>query len=195
MPFKSTIPEETKEEARRLYETTKLSVRQIAEQLELTQPTVQTWVRRSGWVRAGISPIKGLQAIAKTKLEQRIANKVEAKAELIASKTAAIQEKMQQEAELTIETLKKAREHVDAKIDAGDVELEDVLKLTGAQKNCFEVNRKLHGLDNDRQTVKVGLFLPVQVLNVGSSEQSNAGAVVEVETEKVTETVEPSVTN
>lgn len=56
----STIDPEAKAEAKRLYETSDLSVQQIGDETDINKHTIDTWVKREHWCRkSDYSPIKG----------------------------------------------------------------------------------------------------------------------------------------
>lgn len=183
MPFTSPISAETRAEARKLYESTQRSCREIADQLDLPGPTVQTWARRGGWLRTGVNPAKALQTKAKVKLEQRIQCKIEAKANEVAESAALIQRKMVDEAGKWLETVTRVREQIDS---TGMVDVEEFAKATGGMKNVVEINRKLHGLDADDGRPRITAELRLQIVDLDRQpleQQANVIDVTDVESE------------
>lgn len=159
MPFEPQIPREIHDKAKELFESSKLSCREIAEQLTTSTltikgPTVQTWANREGWIRPGVAPAIGLQRKAKVQLERKVESLVERKAIALTERATAFKEKAIATSEKWMNTLDSLCDQLSAS-SALDPEL--IQKAVSAHKMMVDTGFKIHGLDDQKQVLSLQL--------------------------------------
>jgi replicative superfamily II helicase len=152
-------------EVKSLYETTKLSITKISAKTGINPQAIESKVRRSDWTRPNITTEAKLVKKAQVQLERRIESRVARKAEDLAERAAEFKMRAIEQSFETLDVVKNLTERL--KNEHLDVETlsECVQKLTSSHKQLTDASWKQFGLDNERTTVKVGLFLPVTILN------------------------------
>jgi hypothetical protein len=154
MAWKSDYTDEQWAKARLIYETTNDSIRKIAEATGIKAQALESKVRRGDWTRP--KQLKEAQLVKKAQvaLERKIETKVAQKAEALTERASRLTERTLEEAEEWLDVIKTKRL-------SGELDADECAKLLNAWKVPIQEARRALRMDEGSQTIKVGLFLPV----------------------------------
>jgi IS30 family transposase len=190
-------PEQWKE-AQRIYEHSGASVRKIAEQTKIPQSTIESEIRRKGWRRPQTVAEAALAKTAKNKLEAKLETVTQLKAEKLVDKAAEFREQAIKQSFETLKVVNELTERLkNSKLDTETL-AECVQKLTSSHKQLTDAGWKQFGLDEQKTTVKVGLFLPVTIIKPAGAEPTDQRAIgntIDVETSSLTDQLSSSEAN
>jgi len=165
-PSKYT-PEEWAQ-CRLLFETTNQSVRTIADKTGIRPQAIESKLRRHAWKRPDETTEAKLVQHAQTQLRRKIENKAERKAEALTERANEFRNQAINASFRLVGVLNGLCD----KLETGGLDAETLAdcaqKATSAHNQLTHAAWKQFGLDTPaNQSVKVGLFLPVEVLGIG----------------------------
>lgn len=174
MGFESNIPPEKKEQAKALYQSSRRSCREIGLEIGVNGVSIQTWARREGWLRPGISSKVGVQSIAKAKFEQRLESKIQHSVNSVAERATKLVERTLNESEEWLDAIAEKRRN-------DDMDAEECAKLVNAWKVPIEMARRALGMDADDGRTRITAELRLQVVEIGPESEPKQ-VTIDVET-------------
>jgi hypothetical protein len=168
-------------QSRALYESSKLSVRKIAEQCSMDPQAIESKLRREAWKRPHVSTEAALAKKARAKLEIKLENKLQMKADQLANRATEFKNRAISQSFEALDVLEDLTQRLKTEPINTESLSDCIQKLGSTLKTITDCGFKQFGLDQERTTVKVGLFLPVTILNAEQPEATYP-ATIDVET-------------